>query len=251
MAVKVYERETILKLLKEVGIQTETDIPVARVIAADDHSSRWPFRYLILTYLRGTTWAEVVGNLTPEQSKSAYHQIGEAVAKLHTISVASFGELTGCTVSFDFLPALQNHVRQILPNPKLQNFFLEALDKYEGLFIHVKNPSLCHEDLHAYNLLFQHHSGNWELSGILDFDKTWAGQAESDLARIDFWRGMNNPEFWTGYHLIRQEDPLYREQRLIYQLLWCLEYAQPTPEHIASTQQLCRYLNLPVIETFD
>ncbi len=232
-------------------VLSETNLPLARIYAAEDHPSRWAWRFLVMEHLTGQPWAEVRGGLAWDAARVVYQQIGEAVAKLHLIRMPSFGEYLGEGDTQHYPFALREHARQILPSPRLYHFFLQALDRFSGLFEQVQNPSLCHEDLHAHNLLVQKQAERWQLSGILDFDKAWAGQAESDLARIDFWRGMRSPEFWIGYHRLRMEDPLYLEQRPIYQLLWCLEYAQNTPEHLADTQQVCRQLGLPLITSFD
>ena len=218
-------------------VLSETDLPVARIFSANDRPSRWPWRYLVMERLAGHPWAEVRGGMTLGDSGMVYQQIGEAVAKLHLVQLPSFGEDIEGGGTQDYPSALREHARQILPNPRLYDYFLQALEKCSGLFEHVQNPSLCHEDLHA--------------SGILDFDKAWVGQAESDLARIDFWRGMSSPDFWTGYRMLRLEDPFYPELRPMYQLLWCLEYAQSTPEHVGDTWQVCRQLGLPLIASFN
>src|SRR5512140_194938 len=102
--------------------------------------------------------------------------------------------------------------------------------------------------LHGHNILFRLEQGEWRLATILDFDKAWAGHSESDLARLEFWRGMMGLEFWPGsdfwpasvfwstYEQVHRLEPLYAQRRLIYQLFWCLEYARPTPEHLADTR---------------
>ncbi|HEX8682568.1 MAG TPA: fructosamine kinase family protein, partial [Ardenticatenaceae bacterium] len=89
------------------------------------------------------------------------------------------------------------------------------------------------------------------LATTLDFDKAWAGHHESDLARLDLWQGMTSDSFWQGYQSIQSIDPLYPQRRTIYQLFWCLEYAQNSPEHLADTQRLCLELGISAIERFD
>jgi Ser/Thr protein kinase RdoA (MazF antagonist) len=51
------------------------------------------------------------------------------------------------------------------------------------------------DDLHGHNILFQYDLGKWRLATILDFDKAWAGHAESDLARLEIWKGMASEAF--------------------------------------------------------
>jgi fructosamine-3-kinase len=62
---------------------------------------------------------------------------------------------------------------------------------------------------------------------------------------------MTNARFWGAYIAIRPIEPLYRQRRPVYQLLWCIEFARPTSEHLADTQRLCAELGLPHLERFD
>ena len=87
------------------------------------------------------------------------------------------------------------------------------------LFTDINQTSLCHEDLHDHNILFQYRRGGWHLATILDFDKPWAGYHEIDLARMEFWRGMLSEEFWKAYKASYCLEPQYELRRPIYQLL--------------------------------
>ncbi len=183
----------------------------------------------------------------------AYQQIGEAVAQLHAIHFPAFGELsTDGTVSHGapYLTTLGERARRFVQNERLRDLFLSVLEQSADLFSDVRDPGLCHEDLHGHNILFRLEEGGWRLATILDFDKAWAGHNESDLARLEFWRGMLGQAFWPAYERIHRIDPLYQKRRPIYQLLWCLEYAQPTAEHLADTRRVCAELGLGPIEHF-
>jgi fructosamine-3-kinase len=105
--------------------------------------------------------------------------------------------------------------------------------------------------LHQYNILFHQVHGHWQLAAILDFDKAWAGHHEIDLARLDLWDGMTQTDFWQTYQRVLPIDPLYAQRRPVYQLLWCLEYADSTPKHLADTQRVCQELNIPLVTNFD
>jgi fructosamine-3-kinase len=82
------------------------------------------------------------------------------------------------------------------------------------------------------------------VAALLDFDSAWASQGESDLARLELWRGMTGSEFLPAYEAIQPLKPGYRDRRPLYQLLWCLEYASPTPEHHADTATVCAELGI-------
>jgi aminoglycoside phosphotransferase (APT) family kinase protein len=245
-----FERTAMLHRL----VATCTNIPMPEVLAVNMSYQTWPWRYLIKTYIPGQEWAVVRRQMNPEELSNAYQQIGNAVAQLHTIHFPMFGELAvDGSVQGDepYLTALTEHARSAIKNAHLRDLFFSVLEKQQALFLDVRDASLCHEDLHKHNILFQYRQGRWHLATILDFDKAWAGHHETDLARLELWKGMTSPEFWGPYEAIRPVEPLYKQRRPIYQLLWCLEYARPTAEHLADTQRLCVELGLPCLERFE
>lgn len=223
------------------------DIPIPEVIAADVSYQNWPWRYLIQTYLHGEEWAASRLSMDREQRSSAYWQIGEAVAKIHSLRFPTFGEIVvdgAILAKQSCLEAIKERANTRIIAPELYSFFLSVLARYANLFDEVKDACLCHEDLHVYNILFNHIHGKWFLSGILDFDKAWSSHHEIDLARMEFWRGMTAREFWTAYQGRITISPMYQQRKLIYQLQWCLEYAQPTSEHLADTLKVCDQLEV-------
>ncbi len=245
-----FERTAMLHRL----VATGTDIPMPEVLAVDTSYQTWPWRYLIKTHIPGQEWAVVQRQMNREELSNAYQQIGNAVAQLHTIHFPAFGELAADgAVQGDepYLTALTEHARSSIKHAHLWDLFFSVLEKQRALFLDIHEASLCHEDLHQHNILFQYRQGRWHLATILDFDKAWAGHHETDLARLELWKGMTSNEFWGAYKAIRSVEPLYTQRRPIYQLLWCLEYARPTAEHLVDTQRLCVELGLPCLERFE
>ena len=235
-------------------VATRTTIPMPEVLAVNMSYQTWPWRYLIKTHIPGLEWAVAQQHMRPDELVSAYQQMGKAVAQLHTIHFPSFGELAvdgSAQEEKPYFTALTEHALSAIKNARLRDLFFSALEKQRALFLDVRQASLCHEDLHKYNILFQYRQGQWHLATILDFDKAWAGHHETDLARLEFWQGMTSHEFWPSYDAICAVDPLYIQRRPIYQLLWCFEYARPTEEHLADTRHLCAELGLPRLEEFE
>ena len=142
--------------------------------------------------------------------------------------------------------ALLERARRAIRPGRLRALFLTALNRHQDRLADVQEASLCHDDLHQHNILFRREGECWLLATILDFDKAWAGHRESDLARLDLWTGMTGPDFWSGYAQHCPVDPAYPRRRGLYQLLWCLEYARPTPKHEADTRRVCADLGLPL-----
>ena len=245
-----FERTAMLHRLVEAA----TNLPMPEVLAVDTSYQSWPWRYFIRTHIPGREWAVAQRQMTPAERSNAYQQIGNAVAQLHTIGFPTFGELgVDGSVQGDqpYLAALTAHARDIIKHAHLSDLFLSALEKRRALFCDIRGASLCHEDLHKHNILFRYRQGRWHLAAILDFDKSWAGHHETDLARLEFWRGMTSNQFWGAYETIHPVEPLYKQRRPVYQLLWCLEFARPTAEHLADTQRLCVELGLPRFKGFE
>ena len=235
-------------------VAAHTTIPMPEILAVDVSCQDWPWRYLIKTHIPGLEWAVVRQQMSSEELSSAYRQLGEAVAQLHTVRFPAFGELAADgSVQGDgtCLVALRAHAEGGIKNPRLRDLFDSVLEERRHLFLDVQDAGLCHEDLHQHNILFQARQGRWHLATILDFDKAWAGHHETDLARLDLWTGMTSKEFWEAYKVLCPVAPLYKERRPIYQLLWCLECAWSTPEHLADTRRICEELGLPRFERFE
>jgi len=234
-------------------VRENTTIYMPEVLAVDISCQQWPWRYFIKEYVPGQEWATIYPQLNSSELVEAYAQIGNVVAQLHTISFPSFGELTErgrVEEEQSYLSALTKRVDQAIKQIRLYEIFLSGLDQYKSLFADIDNATLCHEDLHKHNLLFQQRGGKWCLTTVLDFDKAWSGFHETDLARLDLWQDMMGEGFWPAYEAICLVDQLYPQRRAIYQLLWCFEYARPTPEHIADTQRICVELGLEPIAGF-
>jgi aminoglycoside phosphotransferase (APT) family kinase protein len=235
-------------------VADRTSIPMPEILAVDVSCRDWPWRYLIRTHVPGLEWAAVRRRLSADELAGAYCQIGEAVAQLHAIRFPAFGRLAAdgrVLGGSTYPPALRAHAEGCIEAPRWRDLFFSALDRHRHLFLDVRDAALCHEDLHQHNILFQARQGRWHLATILDFDKAWAGHPETDLARLDLWAGMANREFWEAYQATCPVHPLYRQRRPVYQLLWCLECAWPTPEHVATTRRLCEALGLPRFEGFE
>ena len=191
--------------------------------------------------------------LTPAELSNAHGALGQAVAQLHHIHFPSFGEISpdgSIPPGQTLLQALRDRARSFIADPQYTEFFLSVLDQNAHLFEAGIQPGLCHEDLHQHNILFNRVKGQWRLATILDFDKAWAGHAESDLARLDLWRGMTSQAFWDAYLLTSPVSPLYPHRRLVYQLLWCLEFAVPSPVHLSDTHQVCAALGVQLPRPF-
>lgn len=237
----------ILRLVRE-----RTALPVPTPLAQDVSCRSSPWRYAIATRLPGIPWSVARQCWTVADRDNARAALGRAVAALHTIVFPACGEIGADGLVIDGRPyadALALRAARRIADERHRETFLRLLADRAALFADRREPCLSHEDLNPTNLLLSQdpQTGRWELSGLLDFDSTWAGDREADLARLALWDGMTGESFWAAYGLDRALTPGEAERRLIHQLLWCLEYAQPTPRHHADTARICAALGLSPI----
>ncbi len=230
-------------------VRRQTPVPTFEVLASDVSYRDWPWRYLVTTHLPGVAWPTVSAPFMGSAHQT-YHDLGQAVAHLHHITFPAFGEIDAdgsVHRGMSLLEALEDRAKHRVADPRHVALFASVLQDRASLFDDVTQPALCHEDLNPTNILLQQEDGFWRLSAILDFDSAWAGDPESDLARLDLWRGMMGDGFRTAYETIRPIAPRYAERRPVYQLLWCLEYASASPQHLADTAAVCAKLTIPPI----
>jgi aminoglycoside phosphotransferase (APT) family kinase protein len=229
-------------------VASNTSIAMPQVIAFDTSFQEYPWSYLITTLVAGQEWAEVRQKLDANNLNNAYRQLGSAIGEIHRITFPAFGEVEGSVPAANLHEALVARATKIIKQPQHVDIFLRLLETRADLFADVASACLCHDDLHGYNILFEQHNGHWRLSTILDFDKAWAGPAESDLARLAFWHSMTSDSFWAAYSQMHTINDSFQQRKAVYQLLWCLEYAVASPQHNADTAKVCRNLGITPIQ---
>ena len=230
-------------------IRRAAQVPMAEMIAADDSASDIPFRFSLQTRLQGEEWFTRRKRLDEAEFAEAIANLGEVIGRLHLPPLPGFGPLPEPPPG-NCLPALIQHSRTIIRNFRLKQRFTDLLEKNADLWSVAIPPAITHDDLHGFNVLFDP-ARSTKVSGLLDFDKAWSGPAESDIARMEMWYGMTGPSFLATYRERIPKLPGYEERRPFYQMLWCLEYAQETTEHLQITNALCRRLDLPPLQSFN
>jgi len=114
---------------------------------------------------------------------------------------------------------------------------MEVLDRNASLFADQMGSTQC-DDLQDANLIFREARGGWQLAGVLDWDKAWAGPSGSDIVRMSFWDDMTGAGFWEVYQTVAPPAEGRSERALVYQLPWCLEY---TVSNHATSPIPCQY----------
>jgi aminoglycoside phosphotransferase (APT) family kinase protein len=231
-------------------VRSRSAVQTFEVLAVDASARRWPWHYLVTTWCSGQLWSEVRPRKKSDEVRALYTALGEAIGQLHTIGFSTCGEITSngkILADTSSAAALRRRAQRRIANPGHVALFFSVLQEHRSLFETLPAGVLCHEDLNPTNLLVQEVPGSPPTLAVIDFDSAWAGCAESDLARLEFWRGMTGEGFWEAYRVHAPLSDSYPQRRPIYQLLWCLEYARPTVQHLRDTASVCEALRLPPV----
>jgi Ser/Thr protein kinase RdoA (MazF antagonist) len=237
-----FERTAVL-----TSLARSTGAPVPEVLAADDSLFRGRWRYLIAEHIDGVRWRKLRPRLSPAQVAAAHRALAETLLEVQAVRFAAYGELDRHgqpAVGQDVVTALHQRAELRVHDLRARAVFHEVLTRDGALFSSQPAATLCHDDLHHDNVLFRLSSNRWCLVALLDWDKAWAGPAESDVARMAFWDDMTGPGFWEVYPAPHHVDDDAAHRALIYQLLWCLEYDDGTARHAADTIRLERLLTV-------
>jgi aminoglycoside phosphotransferase (APT) family kinase protein len=223
-------------------------VPVPEVIAASP-------TYLISRHVQGLTWDELFPRLDARQKAVGQWQLGEVAAQLTAVPFPTFGQIdkSGNVIDGEAtVPALVKRLERRVKSLRSREFFLNVLFSHATSFRNI-TPTLTHEDLNPYNVVFEMREELPVLTGVLDFEAAWAGVGESDLARLELWRLTGGRAVRAGYESIKSPDEGYGARRPVLQLLWCLEYADqfPTSDHQAVTDQVCHELGIEPLEFED
>jgi aminoglycoside phosphotransferase (APT) family kinase protein len=222
--------------------------PVPEVLAAGTSSRASEWQYLLQEHVDGVEWSAVRTRLDEEQLAAAHRQIAAAVLAVQSVAFDGFGELSTNAepAGVDLPAALRTRAGLRIADPRKRALFEAVLGRESAAFSTDVAPTLCHDDLHHRNVIFRSDGDQWALAGVLDWDKAWAGPAESDVARMAFWDDMTGPGFWEVYRAEVPEVTGNERRTLVYQLLWCLEYADDGPRHSYDTIAVGRRLGLEV-----
>jgi aminoglycoside phosphotransferase (APT) family kinase protein len=220
--------------------------PVAAVIAADVSHRLSPWAYLLQEHVDGTLWRELRPLLDPDQVKAVHQQLAHAVLAVQSVRFHAFGELNaaGESAGMGLLDALRRRAELRIPDESVRALFLTVLERDAALFAGTGPPTLGHDDLHHANVVFRPGGEGWRLAALLDWDKAWAAPPESDIARMAFWDDMTGPGFWEVYRAAVPSSEGTDARAVLYQLLWCLEYADASSRHQADTAQLWQRLGI-------
>ena len=233
---KVYPDELHWKMQKEVTviglIQDRLSASVPRILLADDSKRLLGLNFTLMSKLDGSILGQMETNLASAQRLSAYAKIGGLLREFHRIPMEAFGYIgpKGIWTAHPTNRAYLTHQFQ----RKLKEFTERGGDAglarqvaghvadREELLDACAHAVLCHNDLHAGNLLATITDGSVMLTGVLDFEGALAGDPLMDVAKALYYLDAESRQaVLGGYGAIDREH--WSQTLDLYHLYFVLE----------------------------
>jgi hygromycin-B 7''-O-kinase len=155
-------------------------VPIPEIVIEGERD-QWP--YLVITRLQGVVGAEAWPILPEDQKERVLAQIGGTIAEVQRAPV---GELSGIEpgwpkfISGQIEGCRARHERLGLPRK-----FLDGLEEFlrdaAALIPMNAPPVILTGEYIPENFLLSQESGDWRLSGLIDFGDVFTGWGEYDL----------------------------------------------------------------------
>lgn len=171
-----------------------SEVPVPEVIALDQSKQLVPYEYLITSKLEGTSVIDSWNSLSAKEQERIAYEAGTYLALIHSYTLERFGKLRdlpngGFTYWYDYCADyFHRYANQALAmniiDPSLRDRMQAVLEKYRPLLDTVRKGYLLHSDYHFENILQR----KGVVSGIIDFEWAYAGDADVDFVVEDVCR---------------------------------------------------------------
>lgn len=238
---KFQREKVVFDLLKEGGL------PVPQNVLLDDSRDEIEFDVLISSFLEGqnleASWEAIDNN---SQKSIAFHT-GQLLKQIHNVKFDFFGEISGrgpLPQTDSWPDYLKEKLKLHLEEASAFNLFTRAhLEKIWALFedgLHnlnkIKTAKLIHVDYHFGNLLYL----NNKVSGVLDFEWSFAGDPLYDVSRWiseeEICKRSQKP-FLEGYEFTGLSDSEL-ERIKVYQMIKNIELCPVAKKHFGEDESV-------------
>ena len=201
LVLKVYPDSLHWKMQKEVMIaalvRDRLSVSVPRILLADDSKKLLALNWTLMTKLDGVVLGQIETAFSPAARESEHRQIGRLLSEFHRIPMAAFGYIgvkdivtphptNHAYMSHQFQRKLKDFVERG-GEPALAQRVAKHVEARAHLFGGCAQAVLCHNDLHAGNLLATTTDGILRLTGVVDFEGVLAGDPLMDVAKAAFY----------------------------------------------------------------
>ena len=240
IVLKVYPPSLDWKMRKEANmlalVQDRLRVPAPRVLAVDESKRHLVLNYLLMTKLAGVLLRSMENTLDSQQYLGAYRQIGALFRDFHRIPMQGFGYIgtdgivtphssNRSYLTTQFERKLEEYLRRGGDAVRARRIAAHAT-KYADLLDQCTAAVLCHNDLHAGNVLADVGlDGKVRLRGVLDFENAQAADPLMDIAKAAYYLKLSERRaLFEGYGGLgrRQGELTLSYYHLYFALvLWC------------------------------
>jgi aminoglycoside phosphotransferase (APT) family kinase protein len=194
-----------------------------------ENGSQW----LMTEYIEGYILDKVMDDITPGNRLRIFEDIGEELGKLHSFRTFDFfGEwdeegksIKNIKNYYDhFVQSIEKVIKEVLeqdlPEQHLLFNAIKAIrDNYDKLEIKTE-ARIVHNDFDGRNILVKKDNGIYRLSGVIDFEGSYPGNAEENLVQLYYRYFLDNKSyenaFFNGYSKYLNLDIGFYDRLYIY-----------------------------------
>ena len=207
--------------IASLNLLRNTPVKCAQIIAAGEMTGGT--EWLMTNFIEGSILDGLWSRMTRRQSIKMFEAMGEELAKIHVAAKFDFyghwDESGKSLYHFqqyytEFVRSSEYVFRQIynqgLPEQFLLNRAISIIRKNYHLIQPIKESRLTHNDYDGRNILVGQNENGFTIQGIIDFEQSFPGNREIDLAGIyaRYLMGSAHREeaFFCGYEKILKID---------------------------------------------
>lgn len=233
------------------SVQDMPGVPVPRLVHVETPAESSIVSGLVMTECPGDPWHEVDASLTAGERASSRRELGEVVARFHTVSGPEFGYPARPfgLVADDWRSAFTAMTDAVLndaaaygvelprPAEEVQQVIAAAGDVLDE----VTRPALIHFDLWQGNLLLDGAEGARKLSGVIDAERMFWGDPVAEFVSLSLFDDIEkDADFLAGYAAAGGEVTFTDSVRLRLELYRCYLYlimlVEAVPRRYSSEQ---------------
>jgi aminoglycoside phosphotransferase (APT) family kinase protein len=240
LVIKVYPREPWWRMAKEfyvAGLMSHAPGVLApHFLGADDSCELLPYRYSVMTRLEGERLALCEELMSEAELARVWGEVGAQMRLIHQVAMDAFGYIADGKLALraDDNPAYMDRLwsaklrefRELSGDESLAAAMDQIWRERRELLELCAAPKLCHYDIHPGNLMAMREGGAWRLTGLIDFEDSYAGDPLLDLAKCVHFARLRGGARWRGllegYGAI--DRPAWKETIDLYRLYQAIEY---------------------------
>ena len=191
--------------------------------------------WLLSTFIPGQILDQIWDRMNLQEEQQMFEDLGDELGKIHAAAIFDFfghwdeqgRSLHGIQRYYtEFVRSSEYVFRHLqcqdLPEKVLLNRAISIIRRHYHLMTDITESRLTHHDYDGRNILVDRTGQGWTIKGIIDFEQSYPGNSEVDLAGIyaRYLMGTTHRDesFFRGYQKHLPVDPLFF-CRLPYYLL--------------------------------